>query len=192
MMNRLALDFAPHYRPLSFRVGRMAFALSLGLVVVCASRYFELEHQLQGWQSEWQHQQRKLGLRTRVHAADHQGHLREELRFAARVIDRLDTPWDGLFAIVEQSMTEQVSLISIEPDPASREFRLNGEAKDYPAVLEYLQTLRMTPGLQSVYLTSHQINQQDAQQPIRFTLSAQWPGPMPAPSMPVAAVESSS
>ena len=100
----------------------------------------------------------------------------EELKFAKDTIRRLSTPWDSLFGALERSRIEGVALLSVEPDPDARSVLLQGEGKDYLAVLSYVENLREQSGLDSVLLSRHEVRHNEPQRPVQFTVSASWGG----------------
>ncbi len=118
------------------------------------------------------------GLRPeRAEAASPQGQrLEAELRQAREVLQQLGIPWEDLFAAVEAATTDEVALLGIEPEPRREEVRIVGEAKTYPAVLDYARRLEASAPLAGVHLQNHQIQTQDRERPVRFVLGAAWRG----------------
>ncbi|MGB8436474.1 MAG: PilN domain-containing protein [Burkholderiales bacterium] len=102
--------------------------------------------------------------------------LTEEIRDANAVIERLNVPWDVLFRDIEAVSGDGVTLLAIQPDPASRKVRIAGEARKLSAVLAYVERLEARKGLANVYLVAHEMRDTPPR-PIAFTLSAQWTGP---------------
>jgi hypothetical protein len=97
-----------------------------------------------------------------------------EMKRANEVAYQLKVPWNDLFASVESASTPNVALLSIESDTGKRQVKITGEAKDIGAMLDYLRFLVSQPKLGSVYLQSHQVQQQDPQHPVRFVMGADW------------------
>jgi len=52
--------------------------------------------------------------------------------------------------------------------------RIGGEAKNLTTLLAYITRLEQGRVLDHVYLTSHEVRTQDAEQPVRFSLAAHW------------------
>jgi len=52
--------------------------------------------------------------------------------------------------------------------------RLLAESKDSAHMLDFVRQLRSEPFFGSVVLTSHQINAQDPNRPLRFELNLRW------------------
>ena len=173
-MKPLAINFA--WRRRNWRhVFGLVFLTLVGIAAIgSAWIYFQLRAQEDRWQSDWQHLN---GMATEKHdtsTPEQQERMKSELRFANRVIDQIDTPWDALFGAVESAYSDQAILLSVEPDTEQREVRLTAEAKDLAAMLAYLDQVRQSPILKGAYLASHQINQQDPQKPVRFIIEARW------------------
>ena len=98
----------------------------------------------------------------------------EEVALARDTVGRLTTPWDRLFRALESAHSEQVALLSIEPDAEARTVTINGEAKDYLAALTYLAGLSGQPALRRVHLVRHEVQRQASPRPVAFTISAAW------------------
>ena len=100
--------------------------------------------------------------------------LRTEVKQANTVLAQLALPWDTLFKDLESSQGGQVALLSIEPDSEKQTVKIVGEAKDFFTMLSYIKFLQQKDSLTQVYLQSHHIEHENAQNPIRFTLAASW------------------
>jgi hypothetical protein len=98
----------------------------------------------------------------------------EEYAFARDTVSKLSTPWDQLFRALEAAQTDQIALLSVEPDPEHRIVTLTGEAKDYLAALTYLASLSEQKSLRRVHLTHHEPQRTASQRPLAFTISAAW------------------
>jgi Tfp pilus assembly protein PilN len=101
-----------------------------------------------------------------------------EMNQARAVMDELALPWDGLFSAVEASDSREVALLAITPelDQGQGRIAIVGEAKSYVAVLAYIRGLEASDALERVHLQSHQVQTQDSEHPVRFTLAANWRG----------------
>lgn len=82
----------------------------------------------------------------------------QNLQRAAAVISQLAFPWDALFRALESSMNEDVVLLSVVPDVKGCEITLNGEAKDWNAMQDFVRRLGEDASFFSaVNLVSHQV-----------------------------------
>ena len=97
-----------------------------------------------------------------------------EIKHANEVLNRITMPWDKLFQAVEWSADKDVALLAMEPDEGKHEVKIRGEAKNIEEVLSYIRHLSEQEIFSSVYLQSHQVQQQNAQRPVRFALVAAW------------------
>ncbi len=98
----------------------------------------------------------------------------EEFAAAQDTILRLSTPWDNVFRALEAARSDDVALLSIEPDAGSGSLSLTGEAKSYPAALTYVAWLAHEKTLRNVRLARHEIARNDPRRPLAFTISADW------------------
>lgn len=98
----------------------------------------------------------------------------QEIKHANEVLQQLTLPWGKLFQAIESSSGKEVALLAMEPDADKHVVKIVGEAKDIPAVLDYIKRLAMQQEFSSVYLQSHQIQLQDPEKPVRFVLLATW------------------
>ena len=52
--------------------------------------------------------------------------------------------------------------------------KLNGEARNFKAMFDFMRDLNKKSGMTKVYLIEHKVNEQDPDRPIHFTLEASW------------------
>jgi len=97
-----------------------------------------------------------------------------ELTAARETILRLSMPWDNVFSALKSARSDDVVLLSIEPDPDSGSVSIAGEGKSYPAILAYVASLSQEETLKDVFLTKHEVRQNDPRRPLSFTVSAKW------------------
>jgi Tfp pilus assembly protein PilN len=100
--------------------------------------------------------------------------LQQEVRQANAILQQLTLPWNALFQVLETTSEKQIALLAIQPDATKHLLRLNGEAKNFDALLAYIARLEQSKVLDHVYLTSHEVRSQDAEKPVRFSLVANW------------------
>lgn len=97
-----------------------------------------------------------------------------EIHFANQVIDQISLPWDRLFRAIESAANARVALLGITPNLNSGTVEVSGESADLNTMFDYVKSLQRDPALAHVYLLNHQVNAQDPQRPVRFTVSASW------------------
>lgn len=100
--------------------------------------------------------------------------LASELREAHVLEAALNRRWSELFQAIEQVKNADIALLSLEPDADKGSLLVTAEARNYDAMLAYLQRLEQTSVLRNALLVQHNVQQKVAERPIRFTLSAIW------------------
>lgn len=93
---------------------------------------------------------------------------------AKTVILELNLPWKDLFEAIESYPKGDVAVLSIEPDARKGMVHISAEAKSLDSLIAYLAFMQKVPLFRDVELGTHQIQEQDPQQPVRFTLQATW------------------
>ena len=173
---RLRLDYQPppwH----SYRAGMALLLVAIAVSVALLGGYIAINAEIESQEIQWQGLERGV---KRSHNETRNGavaeQLQPELKRANEIVNRLALPWDELFKAVEASASDQVALLSIEPDTAKRTLAITAEAKDFAGMLDYVKRLGAEPVLADAHIVSHQIQQQDPQKPVRFTVHASWGG----------------
>jgi hypothetical protein len=176
-MERLHLDFLqPHAR----RGGLGVALLVAGAVVAGVT----LVRQYQIAQETARLEERVLDARRMARRAMPHLDLRtargrplaDEIRAANVVIERLNVPWDALFRELEAAEDPGVTLLAIQPDAATGQVRIAGEARKLDAVFGYVSRLEEREGLHNVYLIGHEVRDTPSR-PVAFSLLAQWKPP---------------
>jgi hypothetical protein len=98
--------------------------------------------------------------------------LEAEAKAAEAVVRQLTVPWGALVAALEKASMRDVALLQLQPDADQRRLRLTAEARDRDAMFTYLRRLEAAPALAEVVLISHQVQLEDPQRPIQFSLQA--------------------
>ncbi len=97
-----------------------------------------------------------------------------ETKQANAAILALSLPWKELFEAFEVSRTNEVAVLSIEPDVQKGLVRISAEAKKMGSMLDYVSTLQKIALFREVTILNHQIQEQDPEKPIRIVLQAAW------------------
>lgn len=146
--------------------------LAAGLLVAGDTLFtwFDLQQQAQ------QHEQQRSAARRTAAApkAPLPEALQREFDAARQVLQELALPWVPLFQSIEGAINADTALLAIEPDAQKRVVRISGEARDFPAVLGYMERLGTQPVLAGVHLVTHQMRDDIAERPVQFTLLASW------------------
>lgn len=170
-MAALWLDYQQD-RPFHW-AGPVLLALALLALMLTAAYYLELNAQAESWEEKAERIERGHGLGGRAVAGEQ---LAQEVTRANEVLRQLTLPWEELFQTVESAAGRKVALLALEPDMEKRQVKISGEARDMPALLNYITQLEAQEAFGAVYLQSHQVQQRDPDKPVRFALLAVWRG----------------
>ena len=98
--------------------------------------------------------------------------LEEEVRGAEAVVRQLTLPWASLIRTVERAATRDVAILQLQPDAESRLLRLTAEARNRDAMFEYVRRLGAAKDLADVHVVSHQVQRDEPQRPVQFSVQA--------------------
>lgn len=176
-MQALQINFAPR-RGVFPAWGVVALLLAISACGYFAHVYRSLSSELETREAQWRRTQKALNARAEPAAipTGEWARLQAEVKTGNRVIRQISFPWDDLFHDIEASVTENVALLSVEPDPEKREIRITAEAKDFNAMLDYESRLDTISLFENAHISNHQLQLQDPQRPVRFIATAQWAG----------------
>ena len=173
-MRALALDYQRSAQP-----GWLSWLL-LGIGVLVAAvalfHYAALSRELSGWEARaaetMRHAQRgKSAGGPEAHSTEAAA---RELSRANEILQKLSVPWESLFSALEKTRGNRIALLAVEPDVRKAQVRIVAEAKTAKDMLDYLRRLGNEAAFSGVVLISHQIQQQEAEQPVRFSLAVNW------------------
>lgn len=88
----------------------------------------------------------------------------------ARVRANLDYSWQPAFAALQATFTPRIALVSLEGSQAKKQLRVVGEARQLADAVAYANKLGLQPGVLRTALLQHEMQERDAQHPVRFTL----------------------
>jgi len=170
-MKRLQLDFSPHHLRLRNTLGGAAVMLCLlaGFALLASQR--SLDQRI----ARYAAQQEQPGKRG-VNAARDPLLLAEEKQ-AREAQQALQMPWDAMLGALEhvQSGSFGIHLLSVQPNPAKGEVVLEGEAKDFSTLMDYVKNLRAQAQFSDVVLVNQRlVEASESQTGLAFTLQAQW------------------
>lgn len=182
------VDFATSpRRPSKSEIGLGLAAMVVWIVLGWFYQILRQEHETQ--QVLGQHLQQQLEqARDKQQPVGDMQLLQAQRMHAATVLNQLSIPWDALFHVLENAYDDKVTLITVEPDASRKDVLITAEAADWASMLNYVGQLRQSESLRNAHLTGHQVNLQDPQRPVRFTVLAQWAG-FPSPGAPSPSVE---
>lgn len=168
-MRRIKLDFYANEKNLKNKIGFSIFVVSLLIMVM----FFYIKFQLK---NELKFTQIMLAQQNTTRSFDMQsnqgGKIQVQLKQATLVIDQLAFPWDQLFKTIETSVNDDISVLSVQPDTKNGFVTLDVEARNWSAMLNYVKRLSNSVFFTEAHLVNHQVQQDDIQKPIRFTIVA--------------------
>ncbi len=100
--------------------------------------------------------------------------LDEQARNAQTVMRQLSLPWAALIRTLEQGASQDVAILQLQPEAQQSLLRVQAEARNRDAMLDYLRRLAEAKTLTEVHLVSHQVQLEDPQQPVQFSLQARF------------------
>ena len=172
-MHPLRLDYRRRQR-FPGRIGWVILLISLGMGAYLVNAYFDLQVEKKTWQPQWM----KMGQRKQTAndplSPEESHKLKPELNRANEVVQHLAVKWGDLFKALEFSAYKHVALLNIQPDAQKRLVIITAEAGNFSDMLEYTKRLSEQGVFADVHVINHQIQEQDPQKPIRFTVMAQW------------------
>ena len=178
-MSRLRLRFP--YREQS--APQLDFALLLVGLLIIVAVYFQFRHQAEEinfWSNRVERmekqQQQKTSPRTRTTSRirEFSQEIQKEIVQANAILDQLNLPWEMLFDSIEHAATEDIALLSLQPNFSNRSLRLSGEAKSMAELLDFVEALERELVFENVHLLNYKIKQENPQRPIIFLLNAEW------------------
>lgn len=98
--------------------------------------------------------------------------LEEQVVATQTVVRQLTLPWATLIETLEDSAAQDVAVLQVQPDAQQGLLRIAAEARTYGAMLQYLRNLSSGDAFSDVHLLSHQVQLDDPQKPLRFSVQA--------------------
>jgi Tfp pilus assembly protein PilN len=164
---RLELDYIAPPRQRIWP-GMLVLGLSLAVAAELVVRYRDTQLELARLEAAAS----LIGPERRVARAVPKERLEEEMKSAEAVVRQLSVPWGSLVQAIEQAATRDVAVLQLQPDAESRSVRLTAEARNAEAMFDYLRRLAAANGIADAHLVSHQIQREDPQHPVQFTVQA--------------------
>lgn len=97
-----------------------------------------------------------------------------EIQHAGEVSLHLALPWETLFQSLEASGDGDVAILGIESQASPSKVRITAEARDFAAMVHYVERLQAIHFFTQVELLTHHLRTEDPQHPVRFEISALW------------------
>jgi hypothetical protein len=156
--------------------GAALLALAIVALILTGTYYLKLSDQAASWEAKVERIQGNgashgLAGRSTEHVSVE---LAQEVNNANEVLRQLSVPWEDLFQAVEFSGGNKVTLLALEPDIENQQVKIGGEAKNFTELMNYITRLQEQSVFGSVYLQNHQVQLQNRDKPVRFSLLATW------------------
>ncbi|MGN6317604.1 PilN domain-containing protein [Trinickia sp.] len=180
-MNPLHIDFAPpSLRRELYRtrlIARVFAVAALTLSIVAGFRVHALLNRIDTLDREAVSLQARSG-------AD----MRHAMALARKPIDakqaeainaavaRLNLPWADILDALEAATPEQVSVLSVRPEPRGAQIKIEAQSSRAEDMIGYLTALEQQPAIGHVFLTKHERVRDGFAEVIRFQIEVQWRG----------------
>lgn len=177
-MQPLRLDYQRNNKPMPW-MGLGVLVMALAMLALMGSYYQTLNQQTAFWEKKIDRVERLSSHRAHASRPLSEQSARArmlEIEEANQVVDQITLPWDALFKAVETAGGQGIALLSMEPDLKKGTIKINGEAKDLNALLNYVKQLSTREVIGSVFLQNHHVQQEDPEKPLRFSLLVRWKG----------------
>ena len=168
----LALDFKRTPRPWAW-LGVVLLVIGAAWLIQVVNSTRVLNARIERAEAHQQSMARHSKIKPAAPPLDAEA-LQQRIKQANAILQQLALPWDALFQTLEATRDQDIALLSIQPDAAKQRVRIGGEAKSLTTLLAYITRLEQGRVLDHVYLTSHEVRTQDAEQPVRFSVAAHW------------------
>jgi Tfp pilus assembly protein PilN len=171
-MGRLDIDFIK-VRPATPWIRWALLAIAITLCIDLGASYYSTRQKISANAQQLTDIQRstdgaaRSGAAARIPAP-------EEVKIAQETVQRLAMPWGALFRALENSTSDTVTLLAIDPQPKNGTVVISGEALSYRALLDYVAALGAAGKLERPHLLRHERRQDDAQDIVSFSIIASW------------------
>ncbi|HJW24937.1 MAG TPA: PilN domain-containing protein [Rhodocyclaceae bacterium] len=174
-MQPLDLDFQPRPYSAAGIALLVAGLLASGAALV---HYRGGAEELSAQQGELARLQQPPRGRVLPRAGDDQ-EMQQMVQAASVVARDIQRPWEALFKALEEAKTDEIALLTLNPDASRGAVQIAGEAKSRDAILAFVDRLGQGGVLKNVFLAEDQLQQQDPEKPYRFLITADWAGTAP-------------
>lgn len=165
----LGIDFVPQWRINWSGVG--LFLAGIAILAYMAVFDIQAQKNISHWENKLAHSQMQVK-QSRPKHADPASET--EIAHMQSVIKRLNVPWQQLFDALEKTISSDITLTSLLPDPKKGVVYISGEARSLYAVLEYAQLLQGTKYFGDVELAEHEVSEAHEGMLVSFKLSLRW------------------
>jgi Tfp pilus assembly protein PilN len=180
-MRRLRLNFPDSGQ----QDRRIDFAILLIGILVLASVFYQFRQaseEVNYWnvrveRLEKQHQP-KVTHRTRSSSRnrerEYSQEIRKEIIKANVILGQINLPWEALFDSLEHASSEEVALLTLQPNVSSQSLRIGGEARNMAVLLDFVEALERENVFKNAHLLNYKVKLDHPHRPIDFLVTASW------------------
>jgi Tfp pilus assembly protein PilN len=176
-MNSLVIDFAGFsWMRVARRAGVAAWCVGITGVILCVAAGWQMQIESRRLAALEAEQHRLMSERAKRVAPMAVKSAVTDMQASAinGAVAQLNLPWPQLLDAVESATPPSIALLSLEPDGKKQMLSGTAEAKSLDAMLDYLAALKQQPFFHALVLSKHEVNERDANRPIRFQFQAHW------------------
>lgn len=162
------LDFDFHSRPA--RPGILGVALALAGVAAMAWVWMNLQtaHATGAGLAMQIAALEKSQSRPAAHPVKHTADAAQRTR--SQVSAQLAYSWQPAFEALAAGRSGKIALVSLDAVQSTSRLKLVAEARHLADAIAFIDTLQQQPGIRRVELLQHELQADDAQKPLRFTI----------------------
>jgi hypothetical protein len=112
--------------------------------------------------------------RTASRSRDTGQEISKDLEKANVILQQINLPWESLFDSIEHITTEDIALLSLQPNVTNRTLRIRGEARNMAVLLDFVEAMEREVIFEKAHLVNYKIKQDSPYRPIDFLLTAVW------------------
>ena len=166
-MKRVELDYLAPPRGMMWP-GLVVLAISLAIMAALVLRYSHTRDELARYQTSG----KLISTERLPQVSMSKERLEAEAKSAESVVRQLSLPWAAMVQAIEAAGTPNVALLQLQPDAETRTVKLTAEARTREAMFDYLRRLGSANALGEVHVISHQVQREEPQRPIQFSVQA--------------------
>lgn len=149
--------------------GLLLLALALGVSAQLVERYRDVQRETAQWTAV--HGLIKTDRPTAAPVPLPEGYA-EQAKAAEAIVRQLALPWAKLIGAMEDAATKDVAVLQVQPEAPQQLLRITAEARNQNAMLEFVGKLAASGALTNVHWTNHQVQAEDPQRPLQFSVQA--------------------
>ena len=138
------------------RLGYCAITLLLAILGWSVSRVSSAMGEKSRLKAEIEAIQSRAGVKPNGVSEAESALQKVKVRFYNEIIERKSINWLNLLEKFENDTPVGISLSSLTPDKTGDEWKLDGRARSFKSVQQYLETLEASKNFSNVMLLSHQ------------------------------------